>query len=204
MEAPLPIPLIVSDLEEKLSTPARSRAEPQPVRAPAAYNGVLDRRRDAHFFTLDVRAGERLVFDVDAMKLGYLVDPIVAIYSLDGELIAFDDDRLQQNGKQVPNLDPYLVYTFEKAGRYIVMIRDLAERGDPNYVYRLAIYPAEPDFDLKIMAPTVTLYRGQTVELPVRVRRHGGWDTPVDVWVENPPAGRQLTKSRPPSRSRPS
>ena len=33
MEAPLPVPVIVSDLEEKLSTPARSRAEPQPVRS---------------------------------------------------------------------------------------------------------------------------------------------------------------------------
>ena len=201
LEAPLPVPLIVSDLEEKLSTPARSRAEPQPVQAPAAYNGVLDRRRDAHFFTLDVRAGERLVFDVDAMKLGYLVDPIVAIYSLDGELIAFDDDRLQQNGKQVPNLDPYLVYTFEKAGRFIVMLRDLAERGNPNYVYRLAIYPAEPDFDLKIMAPTITLYRGQTVELPVRVRRNGGWDTPIEVWAENLPAGvsneKQIAEPKP-------
>jgi len=117
------------------------------------------------------------------------VDPIVGIYSLDGDLLASDDDRLQQNGKQVPNLDPYLVYAFEKAGRYIVMIRDLAERSNPNYVYRLEIYPAEPDFDLKIMVPAITLYRGQTVELPVRVRRHGGWDTPVDVWVENPPAG---------------
>jgi hypothetical protein len=68
-EAPLTVPLIVSDLEEKLSMPARSRAEPQPVRAPAAYNGVLDHRRDAHFFSVEAQAGERLVFDVDAMKL---------------------------------------------------------------------------------------------------------------------------------------
>jgi hypothetical protein len=179
----------VSDLEERLSTPARNRAEPQSVRVPAAYSGVLEHRRESHFFTLDVHEGERLVFDVDAMKLGYLLDPIVAIYSVDGDLIASDDDRLQQNGKQVPNLDPYLVYQFEKSGRFIVMIRDLAERGDPNYVYRLAIYPAEPDFDLKIMTSSITLYRGQTVELPVRVRRHGGWDAPIDVWVENPPAG---------------
>jgi hypothetical protein len=188
-ESPLPVPVIVSDLEEKLSTPARSRAEPQPVRAPAAFSGVLDRRRDAHLFALEARAGERLVFDVDAMKLGYLVDPIVAVYTPDGKLLAFDDDRLQQNGKQVPNLDPYLVYTFEKAGRYIVMLRDLAQRGDSNYAYRLAIYPAEVDFELKAMASTITLYRGQTVTLPVRVRRNGGWDTPVEVWVENPPAG---------------
>jgi hypothetical protein len=69
------------------------------------------------------------------------------------------------------------------------MIRDLAERGDPNYVYRLAIYRAEPDFDLKGLVPAVTLYQGRTVEIPVRVRRHGGWDTPVEVWVENLPQG---------------
>jgi hypothetical protein len=188
-EAPLPIPLVVSDLEEKLSTPARSRTEPQPVQAPVAISGALDRRRDAHFFAVDAKAGERLVFDVDAMKLGYLVDPVLAIYSPDGQLLGSDDDRLQQNGKQVPNLDPYLVQTFEKEGRYTVMIRDLAERGDANYAYRLAIYPAKPDFDLKAMAPTVTLYRGQTVSLPVRVRRHGGWDTPVEVWAENLPPG---------------
>jgi hypothetical protein len=189
VEAPLPVPLIVSDLEERLSTPARSRAEPQPVRAPAAYSGVLDRRRDIHFFSLDARAGERVVFDVDGMKLDYLIDPVVAIYTADGKLLAMDDDRLQQNGKQVPNLDPYLVYTFEKAGRYTVMLRDVAERGNANYAYRLAIYPAEADFELRAMASTVTLYRGQTVTLPVRVRRNGGWDTPVEVWVDNPPPG---------------
>ena len=69
------------------------------------------------------------------------------------------------------------------------MIRDCAERGNPNYVYRLAIYPALPDFDLKSLTPELTLFRGRTVPLPVRVRRFGGWSTPVEVWVENLPAG---------------
>jgi hypothetical protein len=176
-------------LDESLATPARTRAQPQPIRPPAALSGVLDRRRSAHFFTFEVNTGDRLVFDVDAMKLGYLVDPVVAIYSLDGELLASDDDRLQQNGDQPPNLDPYLVHTFDKAGRYVAMVRDLAQRGDPNYVYRLAVYPAKPDFDLKALTPAITLYRGRPGVLPVRVRRHGGWNTPVDVWVENPPPG---------------
>lgn len=189
VEAPLPIPLLVSDLEERLATPARKRAEPQTVQAPTALSGMLEHRREAHFFAFEARAGDRLVFDVDAMKLGYLVDPVVGIYSVDGQLLAWDDDRLQQNGTQIPNLDPYLVHTVEKDGRYVVMIRDLAERGNLNYVYRLSIYPAEPDFDIKGMTPEVTLYRGQTVLLPVRVRRHGGWDQPVEVWVENLPPG---------------
>jgi len=123
------------------------------------------------------------------MKLGFLDDPLLAVYSTDGKLLASHDDRLQQNGDEPPNLDPYLVYTFEKAGRYIVMIRDCAERGNPNYIYRLAVYPARPDFDLESLTPELTLFRGRTVPLPVRVRRFGGWSAPIEVWVENLPRG---------------
>ena len=111
---------------------------------PVALSGAFDRKKARDFFAFDVQAGERLVFDVDSMKLGFLDDPLVAVYTTDGTLLASHDDRLQQNGDEPPNLDPYLVYTFEKAGRYIAMIRDCAERGNPNYVYRLAIYPARP------------------------------------------------------------
>jgi Quinohemoprotein amine dehydrogenase, alpha subunit domain III len=188
-EAPLQIQLVVDDLEEKLATPALSRANPQAIAFPVALSGVFDQKKARDFFAFDVRAGETLVFDVDSMKLGFLDDPLVAVYTPDGKLLASQDDRLQQNGDEPPNLDSYLVYKFEKAGRYTAMIRDCAERGSPNYVYRLAIYPAQPDFDLKSLTPELTLYRGRTVPLPVRVRRFGGWSTPVEVWAEDLPPG---------------
>ena len=188
-EAPLQIQLVVDDLEEKLATPARSRENPQSVTFPVALSGVFDQKKARDFFTFDVQAGETLVFDVDSMKLGFLDDPLVAVYTTDGKLLASHDDRLQQNGDEPPNLDSYLVYKFENAGRYVAMIRDCAERGDPNYVYRLAIYPAKPDFDLKSLTPELTLFRGRTVPLPVRVRRFGGWSEPIEVWAENLPAG---------------
>ncbi len=188
-EAPLQIQIVVSDLDEKLAAPARSRENPQRITIPAAFSGVFDTKKARDFFSFDVRAGERLVFDVDYMKLGFLDDPLVAVYTPDGKLLASHDDRLQQNGDEPPNLDSYLVYTFEKAGRYIAMIRDCAERGNPNYVYRLAIHPGQPDFDLKSLTPELTLFRGRTVPLPVRVRRFGGWSTPVEVWADNLPPG---------------
>ena len=185
MEAPLTIPILISDLEEQLATPARFREHPQPVPVPVAVSGSFDRKRAENFFSFDVRAGERLAFDVDSMKLGYLDDPVLVIYTAGGEFVASADDRLQQNGSHPPNLDPYLVYKFEKAGRYVAMIRDSAERGNPNYVYRLAIFPIEPDFDVKGLTPNVTLYRGKTSLLPVRTRRLGGWDQPIEVWAED-------------------
>jgi hypothetical protein len=188
-EAPLTIPILVSDLEEQLAKPARLRENPQPVPVPVAVSGSIDRKRAENFFSFEVRAGERLAFDVDSMKLGYLDDPVLVIYTAGGQFVASADDRLQQNGSHPPNLDPYLVYKFEKAGRYVAMIRDSAERGNPNYVYRLAIFPIEPDFDVKGLAPQVTLYRGKTSLLPVRTRRLGGWDQPIEVWAEDLGAG---------------
>lgn len=188
-EAMRQIDIVISDFEEHLTEQTSSRHNPQSVTIPIALSGVFDHKKAAHFFTFDVKAGERLVFDVDSMKLGYLDDPLVAIYTSDGKLLVSHDDRLQQNGDEPPNLDSYLVYKFEKAGRYVAMIRDCASRGDPNYIYRLAISRATPDFDLRSLTPELTLFRGRTVLLPVRVRRFGGWSTPVEVWLEKPPAG---------------
>jgi hypothetical protein len=188
-EAMRQIDVVISDFDEQLADQKSSRHHPQPVSIPLALSGVFDHKKAAHFFTFDVQAGERLLFDVDSMKLGYLDDPLVAIYTMDGKLLISHDDRVQQNGDEPPNLDSYLVYKFEKAGRHIAMIRDCADRGDPNYIYRLAISRAQPDFDLRSLTPELTLFRGRTVLLPVRVRRFGGWSTPVEVWLEKPPAG---------------
>jgi hypothetical protein len=185
VEAPLTTPVVISDLEERLAAPAHDRVHPEAVSVPVAVSGTIDRPHARNFFSFEAAAGRRLAFEVDSMKLGYLDDPVLAVYDAGGNLVASDDDRLQQNGSEPPNLDPYLVYKFEKAGRYTAVIRDSAERGDPNYAYRLAIYPVEPDFDLKGLTPQITLYRGKTGMLPVRVRRSGGWDTPIEVWAED-------------------
>ena len=193
LEAPLPIPILITDLDEHLSTRS-TRSGPQAIQPPVALSGVLDRRRAAHFFSFEANAGDRFEFDVDAMKLGYLVDPVIALYAPDGSLLAFQDDRLQQNGAQPPNLDPYLVYTFQKPGRYLVQLRDSAERGSPGYVYHLAVRRVAPDFELRALTPSLTLYRGQTGLLPARVRRNGGWDAPVEVGADDLPPGISVEK----------
>ena len=194
LEAPLPIAMLVADLDERLSNPLSTRASPQPIHPPAALSGALNRRRAAHFFSFEANAGERFEFDVNAMRLGFLVDPVIALYAPDGSLLAFQDDRLQQNGAQPPNLDPYLVHTFQQSGRYLLQVRDSAERGSPNYVYHLTARRIEPDFELRALTPAITLYRGRTGLLPARVRRNGGWDTPVEVWAGDLPPGIRVDK----------
>ena len=194
VESPLPLPIVISDVDEQLSSSARVRDNPQPVELPVGISGILERRKAADFFAFDAKTGQRLAFRVDSMQLGYLLDAALFLYDLEGRQLAYQDEPAPNNSKETPNLDPYLVHEFEKSGRYIVMIRDSAVRGHPDYVYRLLIKPVEPDFTLQALTPSPTLFRGNTNNLVVRVKRLGGWDTPVDVWIENLPPGVQAGK----------
>lgn len=194
-ESPLPLLTLVSDVDEQLSAAARDRNHPQSVQLPTAISGVLERRQAADFFALEVGSGQRVAFRVDSMKLGYLLDPALFIFDSEGKQVAYQDEPAPNSGKEMPNLDAYLVHRFEKAGTYVVMIRDSAQQGQPNYAYRLLMEPVEPAFQLKALTPHETLYRGKTNTLAVRVQRTGGWDTSVEVWLENPPLGIKATRA---------
>ena len=186
-EAPLPLPILLSDVEERISSAPRNRAAPQEVQLPVAITGVLDSRRAAEFFSFEVEAGERVEFDVHSMRLDYPLDPALFLYNTEGQQLAYQDEPAPNSGKEQPNLDPYLVYDFEESGRYVVMIRDSSQRGHPNNAYRMLVRRVAPDFQLRALTPTHTLFRGETNLLPLRVRRLGGWVRPVEIWLDNPP-----------------
>jgi hypothetical protein len=100
-------------------------------------------------------------------------------------------DETAPNGfdKEPPNLDFHLVHRFEKAGRYRVEMRDAGLRGREDLIYRLQVSRSDPDFQVSVLAPQVTVLQGSSATFAVRVRRLGGWDAPVEVWVENMPPG---------------
>jgi hypothetical protein len=69
------------------------------------------------------------------------------------------------------------------------VVRDNAFRGGAAFAYRLVMKPAEPDFTAGTTGTDETLFRGKDTIVTVRVRRLEGWNTPVEVWAENLPAG---------------
>lgn len=168
---------------------ARRKSDPLPVALPVIANGVLDQPRAADYFTFRVDAPRTVTLQVDSMQLGFMLDPMVAIYDESGRRIAWQDDPTTNTGRKPVNLDPHLVFHLPKAGRYTAMVRDSEFRGDPNYVYRFTLKPAEPDFTATIIGTDETLFRGQTNVVTVLVRRLEGWNTPVEIRAENLPAG---------------
>src|SRR5262249_42392549 len=174
--ATVPVAFVVSENPEITVTgeSARRKQDPVPVQLPVTVNGVLDKPRAADYFSFQVETAQTVNLSVDSMQLGFQVDPLVAIYDESGKRIAFQDDPTPPTGTEPTNLDPHLVVQLPKAGRYVAMVRDSEFRGNPNFVYRFTLKPAEPDFTLKVLGTDETLFRGRENIVTVRVRRLAG------------------------------
>ena len=96
---------------------------------PLTLNGTLaGAERDV--YRLQVKAGERRVFEVDARRAGSAVDPVIRVYDAAGKQIArSEDDPLLR-------LDARLDMTFPKEGFYYVEIHDARFSAQAQNFYR--------------------------------------------------------------------
>jgi hypothetical protein len=92
--------------------------------------GLIGHDTDADFFRVQVAAGQRLTFDVDAEVDGSELDPTLTLVDRDGTtVIATVDDT--------DGLDPRLTHTFAAAGTYYLKVTDLFQEGGDDFYYAL-------------------------------------------------------------------
>ena len=136
---------------------ATPQATPLPISVWGTFReGTVDRYR------IDVKAGERVSFEVVASRFGKDADPLVTIRDASGKWIAERDND--------PGLyfDCRFAHTFETAGSYTVEVRDARFRGNEHhhYVLRMGRFPAG-----RVAVPSVieTGYAGEVLlpEVPV-------------------------------------
>lgn len=97
---------------------------------PLTLNGTIQGpERDV--YRVQVKAGERRVFEVDARRAGSAVDPVIRVLDVAGKLIArSEDDPMLQ-------LDARLDVTFPKEGFYYVEVHDARFSAQAQNFYRL-------------------------------------------------------------------
>lgn len=131
----------------------RDKASPQKLVVPCVVDGHVDAEKST-WFQIEVKAGERLSFDVLGHRLGSPIDPQISIYEVKSKNeVAYDNDA---PGCQT---DCRLSHVFKNGGAYLVEVKDVLNRGGADYYFRLRI----GDFPLATVPVPMMAQRGQKV-----------------------------------------
>jgi hypothetical protein len=119
---------------EKLTNDTPATAEK--VAVPITVNGTLV-GPDQDYYRFTAKAGERLVFEVDARRAGSAIDPVVHIMTVAGKELAVNNDA------PGAGVDARAEFTFAQAGEYLVLVHDAKYSDQDQNFYRLKIgsYP---------------------------------------------------------------
>ena len=106
----------------------------QAVAAPAAISGTLE-GADRDLYLVSLEAGERVVFEVEARRLGSAIDPVLAVRAPDGRIAARSDDA--------PGIgaDARIDFTAPADGEYLIEIHDARFSKQRSNFYRLLAGP---------------------------------------------------------------
>jgi hypothetical protein len=125
----------------------------------------------------------KLRFDVVASGAGSPLDGVLFLRNDSGAQLATSDDR--------PNtIDPGLDFTVPSGvTSLVVALTDLLGRGGNDYIYRLAVIPADrPDFSLAMFEDRQLIPAGGTAVLRIRANR-AGYDGPIKLSLPELPEG---------------
>jgi hypothetical protein len=188
-DVPAPLPrgftgpaprIIVSDLPEIVETDS-PRGKLQEVTVPAGINGRIGKPNEEDRYRLFVKPGMKLRFDVLANRAGSPLDGVLTLFNEAGAQVAQNDDRPD-------TVDPGFDYTVPSGvTALVVALKDLQGRGGPNYVYRIAVAPADqPDFSLAVLEDRYLVPQGGTATMRVRAAR-AGYNGPIRLLLPELP-----------------
>lgn len=114
--------------------------EPQLITESSIIHGRLIKRNDLDAYAIDLKQGQTLIAAMDANEsFGSPMDGVLQLCDADGFVIEQNDDTR--------GLDPRIVYTVPRDGRYIIRAfafpaqpnSSIGFAGDADYIYRLTL-----------------------------------------------------------------
>ena len=112
--------------------PNETAREAKPIPVPVTVNGRLG-PTDRDAFRFQAKAGERIVFEVEARRIGSGVDPTLHVLRADGRELALEEDSYGLD------VDARIDHTFADAGDYVVQVHDSIYAGRAPDFYRLKV-----------------------------------------------------------------
>lgn len=120
----------ISDLDElNEKTPDGKLSEAQLYPLPSAISGAISAPAESDYLRFPLRKGERVIFDLQANRTGSPLDATIYLLDNTGKELAKSEDA--------HGLDPFIEFTPESDGDYLLRIVDTRFQGGGDYRYRL-------------------------------------------------------------------
>ncbi len=164
--------------------------EAQKVTLPVIVNGRSDHVGDWDVFEVEGKAGETIVAEVHARRLGSPFDSFVKVTSADGKIIALNDDHYDAaSGLNTDHADSYLMVNLPADGKYFVHLSDTRRHAGKEYAYRLRISRPRPDFELRVVPSRIIMRSKSSAAVTVYAIRKDGFDGPIKLGFKDLPEG---------------
>ena len=159
---------------------------------PSAVLGTARYERPDRF-AFNARAGESIVFEIKAMRLGSPTDMtmrIVQVLPSDGDRHCCPEIARNDDGKFPGvrfNKDPKIEHTFKETGRYELQVRNLWRVRTPTHPYYLEVRRPRPRVELTLESDTAFAYPEREGIVGVTVHRIEGHDGAVELSIHGLP-----------------
>jgi ribosomal protein L40E len=186
-----PVPFALDTLPECLEQePNDDPPKAQKVTLPIIINGRSDRPGDWDVFEVEGKAGETIVAEVTARRLGSPLDSFLKVTGADGKIIALNDDHFDAgSGMNTDHADSYLMVKLPADGTYYVHLGDTRRQGGKEYGYRLRISQPRPDFELRLIPSRICIPSKGSASVTVFAIRKDGYDGPINLSFKGLPQG---------------
>ena len=171
------------------------------VMSPIIINGQIGLEEDVDYFTFEAEEGQRLIFEVTAQRLGSKLDALLTLFdkaetddkaedsdaAMDWSMATQPDNKVLAVNDDTIDSEARIDHTFEEAGDYAIVIRDLNNQGGPDFAYRLSIAPLQPGFRFTVTPDNPRICRGDSTSLTLEVSRIDEFNGPLRFAIPNLP-----------------
>jgi hypothetical protein len=175
-----------------------SRADAQAIALPVVVNGRIDPPGQWDVFRFEGRAGQDVVAEVHARRLGSPLDSVLMLTDTGGTRVAVNDDcgDNREAGLETHHADSSLSAHLPAAGTYYLHLGDTQQHGGPEYAYRLQVRAPKPDFELRVAPSAVNLTPGEHTPVSVYAVRKDGFAGDIELSLKDAPRGLILSGGR--------
>ena len=192
---------VLDDLPETgESEPNGLAAQAQPLELPVGVNGRIQEPGDEDIFRFQGRAGETVVAEVLARRLGSPLDSALTLTDAQGHLLACNDDQEDKGfGLETHHADARVTCVLQHDGDYFLHLRDAQGKGSSAHAYRLRVSAPRPDFALRLAPSALNVRGGGSATVTVYALRRDGFTNEITLALKNAPPGFALSGGKIPA-----